>query len=55
MSQGVEDDLRNLGCNLIQTAGKLLRQVVRALPHGGGGDGLRVPGLQDRGGSPRQA
>jgi len=32
MSQGVEDDLRNLGCNLIQTAGKLLRlpQVAMA-------------------------
>ena len=25
MSQVVEDDLRNLGCNLIQTAGKLLK------------------------------
>ena len=32
MSQAVEDDLRNLGCNLIQTAGKLLRlpQVAMA-------------------------
>jgi len=32
MSQVVEDDLRNLGCNLIQTAGKLLRlpQVAMA-------------------------
>lgn len=32
MSQTVEDDLRNLGCNLIQTAGKLLRlpQVAMA-------------------------
>ena len=32
MSQAVEDDLRNLGCDLIQTAGKLLklRQVAMA-------------------------
>merc|ERR1719317_1139331 len=32
MSQAVEDDLRNLGCNLIQTAGKLLKlpQVAMA-------------------------
>jgi len=32
MTQAVEDDLRNLGCNLIQTAGKLLRlpQVAMA-------------------------
>eukprot|EP00092_Neocalanus_flemingeri_P055918 GFUD01066223.1.p1 GENE.GFUD01066223.1~~GFUD01066223.1.p1 ORF type:complete len:441 (-),score=131.95 GFUD01066223.1:141-1463(-) len=32
MTQAVEDDLRNLGCNLIQTAGKLLKlpQVAMA-------------------------
>merc|ERR1719228_1843468 len=32
MSQAVEDDLRNLGCDLIQTAGKLLKlpQVAMA-------------------------
>merc|ERR1711972_1039234 len=32
MTQAVEDDLRNLGCDLIQTAGKLLRlpQVAMA-------------------------
>ena len=30
MSQQIEEDLRNLGCNIIQTAGKLLRlpQVI---------------------------
>ena len=32
MTQAVEDDLRNLGCDLIQTAGKLLKlpQVAMA-------------------------
>jgi len=34
MSQVVEDDLRNLGCNLIQTAGKLLRLPQVAMSSG---------------------